>query len=273
MSNNNFIPEHINATSEDFQGNNGLGRFVFLPGSDSRAAQIAEFFEQKTVKTHPRHHNLYLGKIKADDGSMIEVAALSSGMGPSSIEIIVYELIRLGACRFLRVGTTGSLQPDVIKGGDIIFASSAVRDEQASSDYIYPEFPAVATNDLLNAARTVGQQQTQRRLFAGVVHTKSSLYGRQLQQGLLNDNQEYMNVLKRAHVLASEMEVSVLYILAHLLLTRVTPINAALPFSCGAILAVIRDHEMQDKAGQQLTINHSVDVALAIAKQWYKAAI
>src|SRR5262245_18673294 len=104
MTTHKFNPFHINATAEDLAGNNGLGRYVLLPGSDGRAKAIAEYFTNTIVKTHPRGHHLYLGEIEGTNGP-IEVATISSGMGCPSMEIILHELFHLGAKRFLRVGT------------------------------------------------------------------------------------------------------------------------------------------------------------------------
>jgi len=48
----NFHPEHINATHNDFKGNDGLGRYVFFPGSDGRAKKIAELFTLAAIYEH-----------------------------------------------------------------------------------------------------------------------------------------------------------------------------------------------------------------------------
>ena len=81
-----FKPEHVNAEASDFEGNQGRGRIVLLPGSDGRAAQIAERFASVRVKKHPRAHNLDLGTIATSAGA-IDVAAVSTGMGGGSIGI------------------------------------------------------------------------------------------------------------------------------------------------------------------------------------------
>jgi len=41
MFKRHFKPEHINATPEDLAGNNRIGRYILLPGSDGRAQEIA----------------------------------------------------------------------------------------------------------------------------------------------------------------------------------------------------------------------------------------
>src|SRR3990167_3178717 len=144
MQQNPFTPHHINVTADDLMGNNGIGRYILLPGSDGRAKQIAQYFNHVTIKPHSRGHNLYLGTLTTDSQS-IDVATIASGMGCPSMEIILHELFSLGAKRFLRVGTAGSLQPNRVKMGDIIHVQASVRDEQTSSDYVPIEFPAVSS--------------------------------------------------------------------------------------------------------------------------------
>ncbi|MHB1948369.1 MAG: phosphorylase family protein, partial [Gammaproteobacteria bacterium] len=139
-----FKPHHINATPADLDGNNGIGRYIFLPGSEGRAKEIADRFDRVDVKHHQREHNLYLGTIKAD-GKKIDVAAIATGMGCPSTEIIVHELFNLGAKRFLRVGTSGSLQPGLIHAGDIINVQASVRDEDTTRHYAPLELPAISS--------------------------------------------------------------------------------------------------------------------------------
>src|SRR5476651_2489588 len=129
-----FKPEHINATAEDFAGNHGIGRYILLPGSDGRAKEIAQHFDNLVTKSHHRAHNVYLGTLSCD-GKIIDVATVSTGMGCPSMEIILHELFHLGAKRFLRVGTAGSLQP-WIKIGSIVNALASVRDENTSTRYL-----------------------------------------------------------------------------------------------------------------------------------------
>jgi len=110
MNQGTFKAHHMNITAEDVAGNNGLGRYILLPGSDGRAADIASNFSDMGVKQHSRRHNFYYGTLEID-GMPVDVATVATGMGCPSVDIIVTELIRLGARRLLRVGTAGSLQP------------------------------------------------------------------------------------------------------------------------------------------------------------------
>lgn len=213
-----FTPAHLNACHDDFIGNDGVGRYVFFPGSNGRAKAIAEdHFQNLKVKKHSRGHNLYLGTI-VEGKDKLDVAAISSGMGTPSLDIIVNELVRLGVKRFLRVGTAGYLQPTYMKWGDFFIANGAIRDEGASKNYVPPEFPAIASADMvcaaLKAAKVLGFEK---RTHVGLTHSKDSLYAREFEEGAMAiQNKEYMDILKRAGVMASEMEASLLFVLTSL---------------------------------------------------------
>jgi uridine phosphorylase len=203
----------MNANAADFEGNHGIGRYVFLPGSDGRAKEIAEHFKDLTIKPHSRSHNLYMGTISAE-GKTIDVAAIASGMGCPSTEIILHELYHLGAKRFLRVGTAGSLQPETLRTGALVNVQAAVRDESTTTRYVPIEFPAIASfevfSSIILAAEKLGLSSL---LQTGIVHTKSALYAREFGEGPLGaENKAYMAQLAQMGVLASEMEASTLFI-------------------------------------------------------------
>lgn len=211
-----FKPFHIHATREDLAGNNGIGRYIFLPGSDGRAKEIAENFSDLTVNAHSRGHNLYLGRIN-DNGTPIDVAAISTGMGCPSMEIILHELYHLGGKRFLRVGTAGSLQP-YVKLGDFINVRASVRDESSSRDYVPVEFPAIAANEMLAAIQDAAKSLSDyNHLYTGLVHCKSTFYAREFSAGPLQEkNDRYMKLLTDYGVLATEMETASLFTQAQL---------------------------------------------------------
>jgi uridine phosphorylase len=217
MSNFLNTPHHINATPEDLTGNNGIGRYILLPGSEARAKSIAEHFEDVNVHPHPRGHHLYTGTLN-DNGINIDVAAISSGMGCPSIEIILHELFHLGGRRFLRVGTAGSLQKDLIKIGDIVNAQASVRDESTTSDYAPISIPAIASFQMIDAINLAAKNNNlAQHTFTGIVHCKNSFYAREFYAGpRAIENKEYMQLLIDYGVLASEMETAALFIQSQL---------------------------------------------------------
>ena len=234
-------PHHIHATPEDLAGNNGLGRYIFLPGSDGRAKAISALFEDVVIKGHPRGHNLYMGTLQ-HQGQRIDVAAIASGMGCPSMEIIIHELFHLGAKRFLRVGTAGSLQPEQIKIGDIINTQAAVRDESTTSDYAPIGVPAIASVEMIEAIHAAAQHcKLATRMHTGIVHCKSSFYAREFYAGAAHgDNEHYMQLLIDNGVLATEMETATLFIQSQLYRHRLRQLGkgAAHKVFCGAILGI-----------------------------------
>ena len=238
-----LMPQHINITEENVKGNNGIGRYIFLTGSNERAEKISESFLEKEIYPHPRHHNFYQGKLGRGK-DQIDVAAISTGMGGPSADIIINELLMLGARRLLRVGTAGSLQSSQIKVGDIVVATGAVRDDKASWDYIYKEYPAIASFEYLKAIQgAVNLNVTShKRIHFGLVHSKSSLYARELHCSLLAENDNYMAVMQNAGVLATEMECAQLFTLASLNTAKLLREQQSKPLvHAGAILAIIGD--------------------------------
>ncbi|MCL5260608.1 MAG: nucleoside phosphorylase [Gammaproteobacteria bacterium] len=216
MKLHNFKPEHMNATADDFLGNGDIGRYVFFPGSDGRAREISEHFIGCKVKTHPRGHNLYTGTL-AENNKKVEVAAISSGMGTPSLDIIINELVRLGVKRLLRVGTAGTLQPKFVKSGELVIATAAVRDEGTSKRYMPAEFPAIASYDVVLAAQAAAKKLNGLipNVHTGIIHSKDSLYAEEFAEDspLSKQNKEYMDVVRNSGVLASEMESSIIFIL------------------------------------------------------------
>ena len=85
------------------------------------------------------------------------------------------ELAHCGADTFIRVGSSGGMDPEVL-GGDVVIATGAIRMEGTSREYGPIEFPAVAdfhvTEALRDAARARGS-----RYHLGVVQCKDAFYG------------------------------------------------------------------------------------------------
>ena len=87
------------------------------------------------------------------------VLVTSTGIGGPSTSIAVDELAQIGVRTFIRVGTTGAIQPNV-DVGDVVVTTGAVRLDGASTHYAPIEYPAVAhfevVDALVAAARELG---------------------------------------------------------------------------------------------------------------------
>lgn len=245
MSMENFAPIHINAEKGDFEGNGEYGRYVLIPGSEGRAEKIASMWKDVVVKKHPRNHNLYLGKMETETGD-IDMAVISTGIGPSSADIIINELIALGARNLIRVGTSGSMQPEYIPAGSVVVPTGSVKDETTSARYLPAEVPAVPSMGFILAANRAYEEMLaepdgtfSHQVFFGIVHSKDSLYAREMGAGpKRRENEEYMRLMKEGGVLASEMETSILFTLGQIYGQQNRRAGRA-PVLTGAVLAVI----------------------------------
>ena len=98
-----------------------IGRYVILPGDPGRCEKIAALFDNPVQIASNREFTTYTGTL---DG--VPVSVCSTGIGGPSAAIALEELVHCGADTFIRVGTSGGMQPDVL-GGDLVIATGAVR--------------------------------------------------------------------------------------------------------------------------------------------------
>lgn len=140
---------HLDLTEEKLQG----ATIAVVPGDPARAVPIAAGTDRAEFLISNREFTSWLGWI--DDTPIV---ACSTGIGGPAVSITVEELAQLGVRTFIRLGTTGGIQPG-IDPGDIIVTTGAVRLDGASSHFAPMEFPAVAdysvTNALVGAARSL----------------------------------------------------------------------------------------------------------------------
>lgn len=271
MSSQDFTPHHVNAKPQDLEGNNGVGRYLFLPGSDGRARNIAQHFDDVKVRESPRAHHLYLGTLAVGD-KKVDVASVCSGMGTPSLDIIVNELFKLGCRRFLRVGTAGSCQPESIRVGNLIVATGAVRDENTSRLYVPPEFPAIASPAFVQgAAWAADKMSIRKKLRYGIIHSKDSLFAREFGEGpMALANKSYMELMEQAGVVASEMESSHLFILASLFDHQMRSQGKGPRFRvlAGTILGIIGDDRpFAPKEEADATVEESIQLSLEVVRQ------
>ncbi len=180
-----------------------VGKYVLLPGDRGRVKRMAKYLENPVVVGDNREYFTMTGQLNGE-----RVSVMSTGMGAPCMSIGVEEIRTLGADTFIRVGTTGALQPH-LNMGDSIIATAAVRSDGTMVDYVPREFPAVADFNVIskmkNAAEFIGNPH-----HLGIVHSTDSYYGRNFNQKAAL---EYSKLLAKANVLAVEMEISALYIL------------------------------------------------------------
>lgn len=236
---------HIQCTAED------IGHYVFLPGDPDRVPWIASYLENAQKVAQSREFTTYTCTL---DGTRVSVT--STGIGGPSAAIAMEELVALGAHTFLRIGTCGGMQPELVPGA-LIVPTGAIRMEGTSQEYMPLAFPAVPdfglTEHLVCAARAAAYDY-----HTGVVQCKDSFYGQHspetmpIAPTLLQNWQAW----KAAGTLASEMESAALFTVA-----------AARHVRCATILQMLWNQERQavvrDKEHAASDMTHAIEVAVA----------
>lgn len=128
---------------------------AFLCGDRDRAEKIAQnYLHNSKLLSTQRGLNSYLGYL--DNGT--PVLSATSGMGAPSLSIVVNELVQMGITHTIRVGTCGSIQPQV-KVGSVVVTQAALCRQGAANDIAPIEYPAAAdpffTVALVEAARSL----------------------------------------------------------------------------------------------------------------------
>lgn len=225
-----------------------VARYVLLPGDPERVPWIASFWDKAWPVAKHREYVTYSGYYKN-----VFISATSTGIGAPATAIAVEELARVGANTLIRVGTTGALRKD-IGVGDIIISTGAVRLEGTSKQYVPPEYPAVASYEvvlaLIEAAESIGV-----RYHVGLTASSDSFYVGQERPGF----RDYMppfqrgliSFLREINVLNFEMEASLIFTLANIYGLR-----------AGAVCAAIANRETEE-----FVINAGVEDAIKVANE------
>lgn len=229
-------------------GSGDVGKYVLLPGDPKRCEKIATYLGDAKLVADSREFMTYSGYL---DGEKVSVT--STGIGGPSASIAMEELWRCGADTFVRIGTCGGMQTEVL-GGDLVIATGAIRMEGTSKEYAPIEYPAVADIDVVHALRESAQRLGFRH-HTGVVQCKDAFYGQHepevkpVSYELLNKWEAWI----RCGALASEMESAAMFIVGSCLRVRV-----------GSVLLAVAN---QERAKQGLSNDqvHDTDAAIRTA--------
>ncbi len=190
-------------------GEGDVGKYVLLPGDPGRCESIANYFDEPEFVSFNREHKVYTGFLGGE-----KVSVVSTGMGCPSTAIAVEELVKVGCHTFIRVGTSGAMQPDM-QVGDIAIINAAIRDEGTSRQYLPIEYPAVADLDVMNAL-IEASKKLEYTHFVGVSHTKDSFYSEvePERMPMASYLKERWNQWVAGGAICSEMEASIVFILS-----------------------------------------------------------
>ena len=228
---------------------------VLLSGEPERSQYIARTYLQNVkLLSEYRGLNSYLGNLPC--GKPVLVA--TSGMGASSLSIVVNELVRVGIKQFVRIGTCGSIQPHV-PVGSVVVSQAALTRQGAALDIAPVEYPAVAdpylTVALVEAARKLdvschlGITASVDTFYEGQERTESSA-NPHLQPWLKGITETYRHL----NILNYEMEAGTLLKMA-----------GVYGFAAGCVCAVVAQRTKAETIAiedKDITVNKAIEVAV-----------
>ncbi len=233
-----------------------VGKYVILPGDPKRCEKIARHFDNSQLMADSREFVTYTGYL---DG--IKVSVTSTGIGGSSASIAMEELVNCGAETFIRVGTCGGMQDEVM-GGDLVIASGAIRMEGTSKEYAPIEFPAVPDIRVANALIKASEKMNAPH-HVGVVQCKDAFYGQHEPENkpvsyeLMNKWEAWI----RCGCLASEMESAALFVVGSCLRVKV-----------GSVFLVVANQERAKKGLSNPQV-HDTELAIEVAVEAIRTLI
>lgn len=233
-----------------------VGRYCFLPGDPGRCEAIAQHFDNPVHIGMNREYNIYTGTLLGE-----KVSVCSTGIGGPSAAIAMEELTAIGADTFIRVGTCGGIDLNVLPG-DVVVATGAIRFEHTSFEYAPSEFPSVPDFDVTLALREASLALGY-RTHTGVVQCKDSFYGQHspekspVSYELLQKWESW----KRLGVKASEMESAALFVVA-----------VALGVRCGSCFHAVWNQE-REKLGMQMPMTEDTSGAIRVGIEAVKRLI
>jgi len=198
---------HLNLTRGQLDG----ATLAIVPGDPARVPKLAALLDRPAALAANREFTSWLGH--APDGGA-PIVVCSTGIGGPSTSIAVEELAQLGVRTFLRVGTTGAIQPQIAVA-DVIVSTAAVRLDGASRHFAPLEYPAVAdfecTTALVAAAKAAG-----RTVHVGVTASSDTFYPGQERYDTVSGFvpahlRGSMQEWRALHVLNYEMESATLF--------------------------------------------------------------
>ncbi len=199
------------------------GRYAILTGDPGRVEKIASLLENPRPLSSNREFVMWTGEL---DGEQVTVA--STGIGGPSAAICMEELHAIGVDTFIRAGSCGVIRSDLVSVSDLVVATGAVRGGGTASAYVPPEYPAVATPEvvqaLMSAARDLGVTPK-----AGIVHCKDAFYMEDpARVPMTRQVEAEWATWRAARVLVTEMESDTLFVLGGILGCRVGTVLLAI---------------------------------------------
>lgn len=205
----NEVQYHVALSKNMLEG----AEYVLLPGDPKRSESLAKSLDPNAkFLADSREHVSYLADFHGQ-----KVLVCSSGLGAPNMGITLEELACIGLKYYLRVGTCGSIQPDVDLG-HVVISTASVRLDGASKDYAPVEYPAVSsfefTQDIIEGAKN-----TDAPFHVGITASTDTFWQGQERYDsytghLLRSKRGAMDEWRALNVVNFEMESSALFVMA-----------------------------------------------------------
>lgn len=238
-------------------GPGDIAEIVLLPGDPGRVEMFESLCEEFTIIASNREYVVGTGKYHGTP-----VSVCSTGIGAPSTEIAILELMEMGAKALIRIGGTGVIDPR-IKCGEMVINTAAMRLGGSSSFYAPPEYPAVASYEvvecLTDACRSAGLTH-----WRGICASVGSFFagqGRPI-MGKRFYPEDFIQQYQTMNIVNMEME-------AETILTLGSLFGALTGSICAVHANRATDEWMQDFASSQQTMCKVALEAVCLLHQRY----
>ena len=242
---------HINLRPEQ------VADTIILVGDPNRVPRVSAYFDTIEFKTQKREFCTHTGTYKGK-----RLTALSTGIGPDNIDIVINELDalfnidlhtrkpkeQLTSLNIVRFGTSGSLQADIPVDSFVLSSHGLGMDNMLHAYKDAPNVREIAMEEafmaltqwntdkgrpyIVGCGETLKQRLLTDKVFEGITGTAPGFYGPQgrmlrlpVQDPTLNDKLHSFNY-KGYRMTNLEMETSAIYGLSKLLGHQAVSLNA-----------------------------------------------
>ena len=230
---------------------------IILVGDPNRVPRVSAYFDTIEFSTQKREFCTHTGTYKGK-----RLTALSTGIGPDNIDIVINELDalfnidlhtrkpkeRLTSLNIVRFGTSGSLQADIPVDSFVLSSHGLGMDNMLHAYEDAPKVREIAMEEafmahtqwntdkgrpyIVGCGETLKQRLLTDKVFEGITGTAPGFYGPQgrmlrlpVQDPTLNDKLHSFNY-KGYRMTNLEMETSAIYGLSKLLGHQAVSLNA-----------------------------------------------
>lgn len=239
---------HIKLSREMIKG----AKIAILPGDPGRVEKTAKTLSPDAVfLASNREYTSWLSEVEGN-----KILVCSTGIGGPSLSIAVEELAGLGIEYFIRIGTTGAIQP-FINIPSLIITTGAVRLDGASKHYAPIEYPAVGDIDVINAL-IAGAKKADIPHYTGITASSDTFYPGQerydtFSKYVIKDFQGSLEQWQKLNVLNFEMESATLFTIA-----------SAFGLKAGCIASVIVNRTKNETPDDSVLVTAEKNLADAV---------